>query len=156
MAEKAADEEIPSTTLSIPSSEEDPPTTDGVEEKPTETDNDVDTTVVDQPKKRRRKNCPTSLDKFETIKQSAINNSGFSFTFDTAFCSTPDSTPKFGSFDITRCTQIQPKSEVNKTRSEELQREEEAEDEEKSEASTSIVVGEVIRSVDGVVESGVD
>ncbi|KAI8559371.1 hypothetical protein RHMOL_Rhmol04G0168200 [Rhododendron molle] len=150
MAEKATatDEEIPPTSSSIPA--EDPPSTtdNGVAEKLTD-NNDIDTTVavLHQQPKRRRKNCPESL--VETIKQSAAS----SFTFDTPSCATPDSTPKFGSFDlgIIRCAEVAAKSEVGDTRSES-----EAEAEvEKSEVSGG-KRREVIGSVDGVVESGVD
>ncbi|KAL6988097.1 hypothetical protein U1Q18_013841 [Sarracenia purpurea var. burkii] len=50
---------------------------------------------------KRRKSCPTSLDKFESIKQP-----NFSFTFDTNFAGTPDSTPRFGSFNSPELGQL--------------------------------------------------
>ncbi|KAF3678646.1 hypothetical protein FXO38_03145 [Capsicum annuum] len=52
--------------------------------------------TLHQPK--RRKNCPTALDKFDSLN--SVTNFGFSFSFDSKFsgCSTPEVTPKFGSF----------------------------------------------------------
>ena len=50
--------------------------------------------TVREPK--RRKNCPTALDKFNDL---APSNRAFSFSFDTKIAAnSPDSTPKFGSF----------------------------------------------------------
>ncbi|CAK9168556.1 unnamed protein product [Ilex paraguariensis] len=63
------------------------------------------------PQPKRRKNCPSALDKFEAIKSSS--NSSFSFTFDTKVGGAPEFTPKFGSFNLVaaspdndRCCQI--------------------------------------------------
>uniref|UniRef100_F6HQQ5 Uncharacterized protein n=1 Tax=Vitis vinifera TaxID=29760 RepID=F6HQQ5_VITVI len=52
--------------------------------------------TVREPK--RRKNCPTALDKFEELTPS---NRAFSFSFDTKIAAnSPESTPKFGSFNL--------------------------------------------------------
>lgn len=66
--------------------------TESCEEKPDKEDPDS----LRQPK--RRKNCPTALDKFDSVN--SATNLGFSFSFDSKFsgCSTPEVTPKFGSF----------------------------------------------------------
>lgn len=49
---------------------------------------------------KRRKNCPSALEKFEVSANSACNSS-FSFTFDTnSQATTLQFTPKFGSFKL--------------------------------------------------------
>lgn len=52
--------------------------------------------TVREPK--RRKNCPTALDNFQEL---APSNRAFSFSFDTRIAvSSPEFTPKFGSFNL--------------------------------------------------------
>ncbi|KAH6818663.1 abscisic acid responsive element-binding factor 1 [Perilla frutescens var. frutescens] len=46
---------------------------------------------------RKRKGCPTVLDKCVKKKNSPLNST-YSFTFDTKICGLPEPTPKFGSF----------------------------------------------------------
>ncbi|KAK4412787.1 hypothetical protein Salat_2925900 [Sesamum alatum] len=64
---------------------------------------------------KKRKGCPSALDKCEALikkKNSLLLNSSCSFTFDTKFCGgsgfagTPESTPKFGSFNSGSSTEI--------------------------------------------------
>lgn len=82
---------------------EDPPhhstVNDGKEQR---INDDPDTDTVRESK--RRKSCPSALDKCEAIFKSCINNSSsVSFSFDPKFCSgvtTPEVTPKFGSFNL--------------------------------------------------------
>ncbi|KAJ6921482.1 hypothetical protein NC652_015402 [Populus alba x Populus x berolinensis] len=53
---------------------------------------------------KRRKKCPSALDKIEELAQS---NPNFSFTFDTQFGggNSQEPTPKFGSFNLVASTQ---------------------------------------------------
>ncbi|KAH8506790.1 hypothetical protein H0E87_013551 [Populus deltoides] len=52
---------------------------------------------------KRRKKCPTALDKIEEL---APSNPSFSFTFDTQFGgNSQEPTPKFGSFNLVASTQ---------------------------------------------------
>lgn len=61
-----------------------------------ENSNKEELETVREPK--RRKNCPTALDKFDDL---APSNRAFSFSFDTKIAAnSPDSTPKFGSFNF--------------------------------------------------------
>ncbi|KAL2232953.1 UNVERIFIED_CONTAM: hypothetical protein Sindi_1475300 [Sesamum indicum] len=64
---------------------------------------------------KKRKGCPSALDECEALikkKNSLLLNSSYSFTFDTKFCGgsgfagTPESTPKFGSFNSGSSTVI--------------------------------------------------
>ncbi|KAA8517887.1 hypothetical protein F0562_015361 [Nyssa sinensis] len=98
MAEKNVDDN-PATSRSLPGEKsdscEDPPisaTASSGELKAKKRDPDM----VCEPK--RKKNCPSALDNFESIKPSS--NSNFSFSFDTDFVATPEVTPKFGSFNM--------------------------------------------------------
>uniref|UniRef100_A0A5B7BY94 Uncharacterized protein n=1 Tax=Davidia involucrata TaxID=16924 RepID=A0A5B7BY94_DAVIN len=99
MAEKNVDGTL-ATSCSIPGEKsdscEDPPisaTLSSGELKAKKRDPDM----VCEPK--RKKNCPSALDKFESIKESS-SKSSFSFSFDTNFVATPEVTPKFGSFNL--------------------------------------------------------
>ncbi|KAJ8570531.1 hypothetical protein K7X08_037503 [Anisodus acutangulus] len=84
-----------------------PTTTETYEDKPDKEDPDI----LRQPK--RRKNCPSALDKFDSVDLGS--NLGFSFSFDPKFgsgCSTPEVTPKFGSFNrVKPVSSKDPKSE---------------------------------------------
>ncbi|KAL0339821.1 UNVERIFIED_CONTAM: hypothetical protein Sradi_4498900 [Sesamum radiatum] len=64
---------------------------------------------------KKRKSCPSALEECEALikkKNSLVLNSSYSFTFDTKFCGgsgfagTPESTPKFGSFNSGSSTVI--------------------------------------------------
>ncbi|CAN4118680.1 unnamed protein product [Withania somnifera] len=95
-------DQVPATSGSTPATE-----------NPNSSDNTAPLTnpdVIHQPK--RRKNCPTALDKFDSVN--SVANFGFSFSFDSKFsgCSTPEVTPKFGSFNRVKsvCSK-DPKSE---------------------------------------------
>ncbi|MEI4867066.1 hypothetical protein, partial [Klebsiella pneumoniae] len=75
---------------------------------------------------KRRKNCPSALEKFEVSANSACNSS-FSFTFDTnSQATTLQFTPKFGSFKLVEppaaaaCIQI-PAREKKEEKEEESQ-----------------------------------
>lgn len=103
-----------------PAPREDPPptaTADGGCEPEDKIPEDADT--VREPK--RRKLCPSALEKCEAIIINACSNpsNGFSFTFDPKFscgASTPEVTPKFGSFNLVAeaavSTEIEDKSEL--------------------------------------------
>ncbi|KAI7992098.1 hypothetical protein LOK49_LG12G02358 [Camellia lanceoleosa] len=150
-------EEIPATSCSVPG--EDPlisATADGGE-KPHNNDpddNDDDSTTTRQPK--RKKNCPTSLTNFESIKHSSPNSS-FSFTFDTNFAATPEFTPKFGSFNsLVAAPETDRRSQIPATCKRKAEAEEEVEEEEKSEGSEEgREIGTILSSIDGV-ETSVD
>ncbi|MCD7459324.1 hypothetical protein HAX54_040635 [Datura stramonium] len=107
-----------------------PPTTaESCEEKAEKEDPDI----LRQPK--RRKNCPSALDKFDSVN--SASNFGFSFSFDSKFsgCSTPEVTPKFGSFNrVKPVSSKDPKSEETV-----LKEEDEDDDEEEKEKSDVIV-----------------
>ncbi|PSS15762.1 RNA-binding protein 19 [Actinidia chinensis var. chinensis] len=99
-------EELPAAPCS-----EDPPVPSTVDggEKPTN--------KMERPKKRKK--CPTSLDKFEAIKKQTLPNSSFSFTFDTKLSEIPEVTPKFGSFSSPELDQITTTSQRKATEEEE-------------------------------------
>ncbi|GMH20229.1 hypothetical protein Nepgr_022070 [Nepenthes gracilis] len=71
---------------------------DGKEES-TKEDSDEETVVRES---KRRKNCPTALNQLS--KEELLNTSdlSFCFSFDSKSASTPEVTPKFGSFNIGR------------------------------------------------------
>ncbi|CAL5435323.1 unnamed protein product [Camellia sinensis] len=154
-------EEIPATSCSVPG--EYPlisATADGGE-KPHNNDpddDDDDSTTTRQPK--RKKNCPTSLTNFESIKHSSPNSS-FSFTFDTNFAATPEFTPKFGSFNSSvAAPETDRRSQIPATCKRKAEAEEEVEqvveEEEKSEGSEERgEIGTILSSIDGV-ETSVD
>lgn len=120
-----------------------PPTTAGSwEEKPEIDDPDI----LRQPK--RRKNCPSALDNFDSVNPGS--NFGFSFSFDSKFsgCSTPEVTPKFGSFNrVKSVSSKDPKSE------ETVLNEEDEDDDDNEEKSDAIVEKNslgLLSSVDGI------
>ncbi|CAN4109339.1 unnamed protein product [Withania somnifera] len=101
-----------------PGENQSPPTTTENRKKKPESENEEDSDLIRQPK--RRKNCPTSLDKFDLVNSNS--NFGFSFSFDSKFvgCSTPEVTPKFGSFNRVKPGSVKdPKSEETVLKEEE-------------------------------------
>ncbi|KAI3444275.1 hypothetical protein Pfo_000940 [Paulownia fortunei] len=92
---------------------------DGHDPPPPATAHGGDTPEEEDPGKTRepkkRKGCPSVLDKCEALikKKNSPLNSSYSFTFDTKFCggsgfvNTPESTPKFGSFNSGASTVIE-------------------------------------------------
>nr|XP_018631753.1 uncharacterized protein LOC108947852 [Nicotiana tomentosiformis] len=130
-----------------PDTDDDPPpqaAAESCEEKPDKEDPDS----LRQPK--RRKNCPTALDKFDSVN--SATNLGFSFSFDSKFsgCSTPEVTPKFGSFN-----RVKPKTVSSKDpKSEERELKEDDEDEDDEERDDVIEKKNnslgLLSSVDGI------
>ncbi|KAK4345903.1 hypothetical protein RND71_036079 [Anisodus tanguticus] len=106
-------------------------TTESCEAKPDKEDPDI------LRQSKRRKNCPSALDKFDSVNLGS--NLGFSFSFDSKFgsgCSTPEVTPKFGSFNrVKPVSSKDPKSEESVLK--------EDDDEEKSDVI-------LLSSVDGI------
>uniref|UniRef100_A0A0V0HAK9 Putative ovule protein n=1 Tax=Solanum chacoense TaxID=4108 RepID=A0A0V0HAK9_SOLCH len=121
-----------------------PPTTaESWEEKPEIEDPDI----LRQPK--RRKNCPSALDKFDSVNSGS--NFGFSFSFDSKFsgCSTPEVTPKFGSFN-----RVKPGSTKDPKSEETVLEEEDEDDDDDDEEKPDVVVEKnsmgLLSSVDGI------
>ncbi|PIN24419.1 hypothetical protein CDL12_02873 [Handroanthus impetiginosus] len=100
------------TSIINPSSPPTQTSDHGHDPPPPATAHDGDTPAEERPAKapepRKRKGCPSALDKCEVLikKKNSPLNSSYSFTFDTKFCGgsgssgTPESTPKFGSFNL--------------------------------------------------------
>ncbi|XP_055807936.1 uncharacterized protein LOC129876507 [Solanum dulcamara] len=147
--EKPNSDQAPAANCSAPVTENSnsgddpaPPTTADIwEEKPEIEDPDI----LRQPK--RRKNCPSALDKFDSVNSGS--NFGFSFSFDSKFsgCSTPEVTPKFGSFNRAKpVSSKDPKSEETVLKEED----EHDDDEEKSDVIVEKNSLGLLSSVDGI------
>lgn len=100
---------------------------------------------------KRRKSCPSALDKCEAIFKSCINSS-LSFSFDPKFCSgatTPEVTPKFGSFNLVAAmTAAEIKEKIEEKTDEEEDKEEGREDGETNQVIKKRKLVEI--SVDGI------
>ena len=100
---------------------------------------------------KRRRICPSALDKCESIfiKSCCSNNSNcLTFSFDPKFscgASTPEVTPKFGSFNLVAAAGIS--TEIQEKAAEEKEEEEEKDDEIKEKTNNVL---EVLGSTDGL------
>ncbi|KAM7505194.1 hypothetical protein LguiB_004098 [Lonicera macranthoides] len=137
-------DEIPATTCSIPGKN----SVSGADPRVSAANSDGDMKDPDTDRDaKRRKICPSSLEKLESKNQ--LSNSSFSFSFDTKSAGTPQFTPKFGSFKLT-----EPSPEVDGCRqilAESPAKEDKEEEEEESEISDERreIVG-VLSSIDGI------
>ncbi|KAI5659670.1 hypothetical protein M9H77_28463 [Catharanthus roseus] len=97
---------------------------------------------------KRRKSCPSALDKCDVIIKSCYNNnnnSSCSFTFDPKFCSgvtTPEVTPKFGSFNLMSAMTAGIKEKIEEKSGEE--------EEEKDEIIKKSKIDEFSNPIDGI------
>lgn len=134
-----------------PESGEDPPHHTTVNDREElRTNDDPDTTR----ESKRRKSCPSALDKCEAIFKSCCNSS-LSFSFDPKFCSgvtTPEVTPKFGSFNLVAAmTAAEIKEKIEEKTEEEGEVEVEIKGEEDGETNQVIKKRKLVEiSVDGI------